>query len=88
MHAIVVKVTVNEFDAARKMLDEQVVPRVKQAPGVVAGYWLAPEDGHGTSILVFDSEDAAQAFAGQIQPPPGGEVTFESIDVREVVAHT
>ena len=87
MHAIVVKVTVNEFDAARKTLHEQVVPRVKQAPGFVAGYWLAPEDGQGLSVLVFESEDAAKGFAGQIQSPPGGEVTIDSVDLREVVAH-
>jgi hypothetical protein len=37
MHAVVVKVTISQPDPAR--LREEVVPRVKQMPGFVAGYW-------------------------------------------------
>ena len=87
MHAIVVEVTVNDIETARRTLEAEVVPRARQAPGFVAGYWLAPEGGRGMSVVVFESEDAARGMAGQIQSPPGGEVTIESIDVREVVAH-
>jgi hypothetical protein len=39
MHAVVVKVTVNEAEVALSVLRDQVVPRVSQAPGFVTGYW-------------------------------------------------
>lgn len=29
--------------------------------GFVAGYWLRPKDGHGLSVVVFESEQAARA---------------------------
>jgi hypothetical protein len=39
MHAVVVKVSIKDAEAAQQALEGQVVPRVKQAPGFVAGYW-------------------------------------------------
>jgi hypothetical protein len=40
-------------------------------------------------VIVFESEDAAQALARRIQAegPPTDAVTLDSIEVREVVAH-
>ena len=86
MHAIVVKVTINDPEPAAKALSDQVVPRVSGAPGFVAGYWLALPDNRGTSVAVFESEDAARALVEQIQPP-GDFVTFDGVEVGEVVAH-
>jgi hypothetical protein len=85
MHAIVIRVTINDRDAAQGTLTEQVVPRVSGAPGFVAGYWVDLDGNHGTSMTVFDSEDAARALADQIQPP-GNFITFDSVQVGEVVA--
>jgi hypothetical protein len=91
MHAVVVRVTVHDVDAARKGLRDEIVPRVKQAPGFVAGYWTGSEDtGDGLAMLVFESEDAARAAAGRIEsdPMPNPDaVTRESVEVREVVEH-
>jgi hypothetical protein len=87
MHAVVVKVTINEREAAETMLRGQVVPRVSQAPGFVAGYWLTPVDGQGLSVIVFDSEDAARAAADGIVSPETGEVTVNSAEVREVLVN-
>jgi len=59
------------------------------APGVVAGYWLEPEqDNTGMSIIVFESQDAADAAAQMVQPGshPSQYVTVKSASVREVVA--
>lgn len=83
MHAVVADVTINDADRATTSLKEEIVPATSQAPGFVAGYWL---DG-GTAVVVFESEDAARAMAEQVQSPPTGEVTVNSVDVREVVAH-
>jgi hypothetical protein len=88
MHAVVVSVTVNDGQAATSYLRERVVPAVSQAPGFVAGYWVRLEGGSGgRATVVFESEDAARAAAGQFQPAPGGAATIDSIDVGEVVAH-
>jgi hypothetical protein len=54
----------------------------------VAGYWVRLAEGKGTSIVVFESEEAARAMAEQVTPPPDGSVTADSVEVGEVVAHT
>ena len=84
MHAVVVTVKVGNVEESRPELLEQVVPAVSQAPGFVAGYWLEPIDGHGLSVVVFESEEAAKVAAERIQPPSS--VTLETVEVREVVA--
>jgi hypothetical protein len=87
MHAVVVKVSIHDADVARKVLDEEVVPRVSSAPGFVAGYWTWADDrSTGQSMIVFESEEAARAAADQIRATVPDEVTLESADVREVVA--
>ena len=55
MHAVVVDVSVSDFDQARRELDESVVPGVSQAPGFVSGVWVALEGNKGRSIVVFES---------------------------------
>jgi hypothetical protein len=89
MHAVVVKVNIDDFDRGRQFLTEQVVPRVKQAPGFVAGYWTRSEDGTGgLSMMVFESEDAARGAAQMVESnaPQDDGVTLDGVEVREVVA--
>jgi hypothetical protein len=90
MHAVLVHVTIapNQFEAARKSLAETVVPRVKQAPGLVKGYWTSSDDGTtGVSLIVFRTEQDANNALTMVRnsPPPAG-VTLSSVEVREVVA--
>jgi hypothetical protein len=90
MHAVVVTVNIaaGKFEGARKVLQEEVVPRAKKAPGLVKGYWTVREDEvQGISLLVFDSKEHADGAAEMVRgaPPPPG-VTLSSIEVREVVA--
>lgn len=87
MHAVVVKATIRDREAATRALTDQVVPRVTQARELVAGYWVSLPDGKGVSVVVFESQDAARTMAEQIQPP-GDFVTFDSVEVGEVVANT
>jgi hypothetical protein len=87
MHAVLVKVSINDGASSEKELKETVVPRVSTAPGFVAGYWTRSDDGsNGRSMLVFESEDAARAAAERISANVPQGVTFESAEVREVVA--
>jgi hypothetical protein len=85
MHAVVLNVTIHDADAAERALKNEVVPRASQARGFVAGYWLSMPNGTGTSILVFDNQDAASAMAEQAQPP-GDFITFDRLEIAEVVA--
>ena len=85
MHAVVVNVTIGDAEASEDMLREQVVPRVAQAPGFVAGYWTRKDNG-GLSISVWESEDAANAASEMVRSAAPDGVTVNSVEVREVVA--
>ena len=45
MHAVVIKVSVQDEEPSLKFLRENIVPGVSQAPGFVAGYWVRLEGG-------------------------------------------
>lgn len=85
MHAVVVRVTINDVEGSEAVLREQVVPRVSQAPGFVAAYWTRKDDG-GLSMSVWESEDAANTAAEMVRSMAPAGVTVESVEVREVVA--
>ena len=89
MHAVVVKATIGDFEIAHKGLTEQVLPRVSNAPGLVAAYWTRSEDKtNGVSMIVFESEEAARAASQMIgNSPPPDTVTLDSVEVREVIAN-
>jgi hypothetical protein len=87
MHAVVVRVSISDREAAERTLNEEVVPRVSQAPGFQAGYWTW-KDNTGLSMVIFDSEEAATQAADQVrammQDRPA--VSLINEEVREVVA--
>lgn len=88
MHAVLVKVSISDLEGSQEALRETVVPRVSQSPGFIAGYWTRSQDGsNGRSMLVFDSEENARAAAERIGANVPDGVTFESAEVREVVAN-
>ena len=87
MHAVVIQVTIHDFERGRQMLQDRIVPTVKQAPGFVTGYWTRSEDDRGLSMIIVESEENARGLADMIRSaPPDEGVTLDSIDVREVVA--
>jgi hypothetical protein len=87
MHAVFVQVSIKDADGAQKALEEQVVPRVSQAPGFVAGYWTRAADrSNGRAMIIFESQEAAQAAAEQLRANVPDAVTLEGAEVREVVA--
>jgi hypothetical protein len=86
MHAIVVRVSIDDPEAATARLREDVVPRVSQAPGFVAGYWTRKE-GTGLSMLVFESEEAATNAEQRVRANMPEGVNLESTEIREVVAN-
>jgi hypothetical protein len=91
MYAVFVEVDANEshVEMARKMLNEVAVPGVR-ASGGTAGFWLAPAGGRGVSVTVYDTEAQARAAADTMKvgeiAAPGSDVTFRTVEVREVLA--
>lgn len=89
MNAVIVSVTINDADEATNTLRNEIVPRVSQAPGFVAGYWVSMENrtkGRGT--IIVESEDAAQGIADQIRnQPPDDAVTLDDVQIGQVEAH-
>jgi len=87
MYAALATVSISDYERARQLLHDDVLPTVTDIPGFVSGHWLAPVDGKGIEILIFETEDEARAMA--MQMPAGREVnefaTVESVEVREVV---
>lgn len=76
------------YEEARAHLEQQVLPRVKQAPGLVAAYWFGPDGNQGFSVAVFESEQDAQAAAQMVQPGshPAPGVTVDQLETREIIA--
>jgi hypothetical protein len=88
MHAVVTNVTIRDPEAAAAFARDEIAPGVSQAPGFVTGHWVQHGDSKGTSVTVFDSEDAASQVADQVRGyPPHEAVTIDSVDVGPVVAN-
>lgn len=79
-YAVIMQVKLPGLDdeAADRMLNEQVIPHAKTQAGFHKGIWMRSDDGTGMGIVVFDSEDNAQAAASALKPPPGGPVLISS----------
>ena len=86
MHAVVVEVNIADPEATINVLREQIVPRVKEAPGFVAGYWTR-KDNSGLSMVIFESEDQANTMSEQVRSMLPEGVEAQRIEVREVTAH-
>ena len=86
MHAVVVTVDVGSRSAeeGRQILENQVVPRIKENKGFMAGYWLAPKDGHAMSVTFYETAEDAEAARTSLRPPQG--VQLVSSEVRQVTA--
>lgn len=87
MHAVVGKVTIHDFERGRTLLREQAIPRIRQLPGFVAAQFVRLDENTGSSMVTFETEEAARAAAEQIRAnPPGGDaITLESVEIGEVV---
>jgi hypothetical protein len=86
MYAALVYLTIDPQLApkAAAAFSSDILPKVRSAPGFVAGHWVDPVDGQGFGFLLFETEK--QAIEGT--PPkenwsaPG--VTIQRTEVRRV----
>jgi hypothetical protein len=93
MYAVFAEVNADEsrIERAREFLPQRAAQLASEF-GAKGGYWLAPRDGRGVSIIVFETEQEARTAAGTLrvgEPPtpdaPEG-VTVRTVEVREVLA--
>jgi hypothetical protein len=86
MHAVVVKVAIDDQEAAQLELRDKLVPWASQTPGFVTGYWTIKDD-TGLTMLIFDSEAAANRMSEGVKSAVPDAMTLESVEVRDVAAH-
>ena len=86
MHAVVARSTLHDLERGAAFLRESM-PRIKQAPGFISGTWVSLGKGDGTSMIIFESEEGAQAWVEQLKadPPPSEAVTIHTVEIGEVV---
>ena len=89
MYANAVTVKIDQEHAARKALHKEVIPRISEQPGFLIGYWLAPTDGDGHSLTLWEDERTARDAAGMVQvgTSPGPGVTVTHVVTAEVIGH-
>ena len=87
MHAVVARSTIQDFEQARKFLREEAIPHLSQMPGFVSGHGVRLGETDGASMIVFETEEAAQAAAAMFRTNPPPSVTPVSIEVGEVQEH-
>lgn len=86
MYAAVVTLAIEagQAPAAAAVLMNDILPRIRSAPGFITGYWLEPVDGRGLSFVVFATEEQARAST----PPADGweapGVTVPAVEIRRV----
>jgi hypothetical protein len=78
--AVVMQVKLPEGGDAEeglRMLQEQVVPHAKAQAGFQKGTWMN-EGGNGIGVVIFDTEEHAEAAKDALKPPPGGPALLSS----------
>ena len=85
MHAVVATVRIEDLQIARDALAGLRLNLVPRAPGFVSAYWLAPVDGIGMSVIVFDTKEHAHEAAAYPLPSLPG-LTPLTVEIREVYA--
>ena len=85
MHAVVFQVDMKQgWEGSAEAELDQLVTMLKSVPGFVRGTW-ANDDRRGLSFLLFESQESAEGLAANASMPPDASVTFQSVDVYEVV---
>jgi len=88
MHVALVNVTINDPEKAVEYLRSDIIPRVTQAPGFVAGYWYGDGQTKGAATIVWDSEENAEGFKKMLSEQEGpGHATIDSVETQPVVAN-
>ena len=86
MHAVLIRLTIEPQLApqAAAAFTEKILPAVKNAPGLVAGYWVDPVDAEGFGFLLFENADQAKLAAPPAMDWSAPGVVIKQVDIRRV----
>ena len=87
-HAVVINVNLpgeGTPEEGLSMLNELVVPQARAQEGFQSGTWMN-DHGKGLGVVLFDTEEHANAAQNNLRPPVGTATTFVSSSVYEVDA--
>jgi hypothetical protein len=90
MHAVVVRETGDReaIDASGDHVTANVLPRTREAPGIVTAFWMTDGSGGTLNVLVFQDEGAARAASERVRNAPRpGYMKLESVELYAVLAH-
>ena len=82
--AVVARSTIEDFEQARKFLREEGIPRLSQMPGSISGHWVRLGEKAGASMILFESEEAAQEMKERVETSSPPVVKPISVEVGEV----
>ena len=93
MYAVFTEVDADDSaaNAGREILPEFAAPAARSM-GAKSGYWLAPQNGRGVAVVVFETEGEAQSAAQMFEvgkppmPNAPASVIVRTVEVREVLA--
>ena len=86
MHAALIHLTIDpvQAPAAAAAFTKDILPKVRGAPGLVAGYWVDPADGQGFGFLVFENEEQAVGATPPAAQWSAPGVTIERVSMQRV----
>ena len=90
MFAVVVRETGQReaIEGSAELLKANLLPRVREAPGVVSATFMSDGAGATLNVLVFESEEAARvALELTRNATRPAFLQLETADVYEVLAH-
>jgi hypothetical protein len=90
MYAVVVRERgqADQINTSGQHVEANVLPRVREAPGIVSSFWMTDMAGATLNVLVFENEDAARSALEPVRTAPRPPwMHLESAEVYEVLAH-
>jgi len=73
---------------SRDHVEANVVPQVRNAPGIVSATFTTDEGGRTLNLFLFQTEDSAQMAVEWIRGAPRPPfMRLETVELREVLAH-
>ena len=90
MYAVVVRETGQReaIEGGAELLTTSLLPRLREAPGIVSASFMSDGEGATLNVLVFETEEAAQAALQLTRNAARpGFLQLESADLYLVLAH-
>jgi hypothetical protein len=72
MYAVVVRERgqADQINTSGQHVQANVLPRARQAPGIVSGFWMTDMAGATLNVMVFESEDVARSALEPVRTAP------------------